>query len=96
MKGGKRCGFGVGIYRDKIYYIGQWLDDRYDGAGLFHDPSDTCTYIGYRKQYTCSGYGALIYDSGATIEGQFTDDYSCEGVVTLKSGVKHEGSIKKI
>jgi hypothetical protein len=58
------------LYSNGDFYMGEWVDDRKEGRGLFvsHDMSK---YEGEWKAGVMDGFGKLIDPDGSYYEGEF-------------------------
>ena len=70
----KRNGEGIEYYKNgKIKYIGNFVDDEYDGEGQFHYQNGQI-YIGGFKHGKRNGNGCIFKDEDLIQEGEFIND----------------------
>jgi len=70
----KRNGEGIEYYKNgKIKYIGNFVDDEYDGEGQFHYENGEI-YIGGFKHGKRNGSGCVFKDEDLIQEGEFIND----------------------
>lgn len=96
---GKPFGFGIGFYKGKGYYIGEWKDNARHGKGK-HVYLNGDVYEGDFLNDLREGYGIYRYASGELYEGEWKADLmDGVGKFTFKdgdvqSGIWKEGKIK--
>lgn len=96
---GKPFGFGIGFYKGKGYYIGEWNNNMRHGQGK-HVYLNGDIYEGEFVNDQREGYGVYRYASGELYEGEWKADLmNGMGKFTFKdgdvqSGIWQEGKMK--
>jgi hypothetical protein len=92
MKGGKRHGAGVQVWKDGSRYEGEWRDDKANGYGrLMHADGDV--YEGQWKNDTANGKGKYYHVQGAIYDGDWVDDsQQGHGKEEWPDGTYYEGA----
>jgi hypothetical protein len=87
-----RHGDGSMKYSNGNIYIGEWLDDRFDGVGEYIW-ADGRRFIGGFKRDKIEGRGTGFWPDGRIYEGEYKSDLAHgHGLVTLPSGRSFEGT----
>ncbi len=91
MENQRPSGYGIGFYKDKGYYIGNWSDNMRHGTGKhFYKNGDI--YLGEFVNDKREGFGKYHYDTGDIFEGEWSNDLrNGKGTVILRNGTKKNG-----
>ena len=90
--GRMRHGNGTMKYSNGNMYVGEWLDDRFDGVGEYIW-ADGRRFIGGFKSDKIEGRGTGFWPDGRIYEGEYKSDLvHGHGLVTLQSGKSFEGT----
>lgn len=98
LLGQKPSGFGIGFYKGKGYYIGEWNGNARHGKGK-HVYLNGDVYEGEFANDLRDGYGVYRYASGELYEGEWKADLmNGAGKITfkdgdVKSGIWREGKV---
>ena len=69
----ERQGFGIQRWSDGAVYLGEWVDNKAEGKGVFwHAEGDV--YVGEFKGDQANGFGIYTHINGSRYEGQWIDD----------------------
>lgn len=84
-------GFGMGLYENKGYYIGNWSENLRNGSGK-HFYLNGDKYEGFFKNDVREGYGTYYYHTGDIYEGMWKNDLmNGEGTIIFSDGKKKNG-----
>jgi hypothetical protein len=90
--GRMRHGNGTMKYSNGNVYVGEWLDDRFDGVGEYIW-ADGRRFIGGFKRDKIEGRGTGFWPDGRIYEGEYKSDLAHgHGLVTLPSGRSFGGT----
>jgi hypothetical protein len=89
---GKRSGYGVALYSNRIEYKGAWIDDCKHGMGIMKYPNNNM-YFGPFEIDIIVGKGKMNFGNGDKYEGEFVaDKMTGYGVMTYENGDIYEGN----
>ena len=94
-KNNMREGFGKNIYKDRSYYIGQWMNDKKYGIGIEYNNKNQIIYKGEFVNNEYDGEG-IYYKNGGKYKGQWKNDKkNGKGEIYDKNNIKrYEGEFK--
>ena len=88
---GMKSGKGKLLIHNKIVYDGEFLNNQFNGKGIFFDESEN-TYKGFWKNGKLCGEGEFISRTEGKYEGEFQDNYfHGKGTKIDKLGNRFEG-----
>ena len=91
---GKLCGEGRKFFKNKDYYIGNFVEGRFNGQGkYFHN--DGTIYEGNWLDDQPHGNGKEIFEDGSKFFGIFENGFKKKGRFTWNDGSFYDGEIKK-
>jgi hypothetical protein len=94
---GLKEGQGVMTYADGSSYRGNWLADKYHGAGTYTSVGSNTVYTGHFVKGKMDGTGKLVYANGGSFEGEFRKGlpFTGKGFVELPDGESFRGQLKE-
>jgi hypothetical protein len=88
---GKADGEGTLLFKNGVWYKGQWKDNMFNGTGMLRFPSGE-VYQGEFKDHMMHGQGTFTWPTGEKYSGEFRmNRRDGKGVFTWPGGVVYEG-----
>ena len=95
LKGGKREGQGVCVYKNGDRYEGSWKNNKKEGKGLYYFTQKGELYKGNFFDDKPNGKGYYYYKNGDKYEGLFKDGkFHGEGTIIYSNGTRYKGEFK--
>ena len=92
LKNGKSEGNGEMVVKNKIKYVGEFLDDAPNGKGVLENFEENTIYEGEVENCVKNGKGVLKFSDGTKYSGDFKNDkYDGKGILEFADGRKYEG-----
>lgn len=92
---GKADGEGTLLFKNGVWYKGQWKDNMFNGTGMLRFPTGE-VYEGQFKDHMMHGQGTFTWPTGERYTGEFKyNQRDGKGVFTWPGGVVYEGDFVK-
>ena len=96
FKNGKKNGKGKINWSDNSYYEGEFVNNYYEGYGVYILMSKRKGYIGEWKEGKMNGFGVFFWADGRSYKGYFESDKKHGfGIYSGKNNLRYEGKFKK-
>ena len=96
FKDGKKNGKGKITWRDNSYYEGDFVNNYYEGYGVYIMVNKRKGYLGQWKEGKMHGYGVFFWGDGRSYKGYYeTDKKHGYGIYSGKNNLRYEGKFKR-